>query len=402
MAHLIEQVALLLFVAAVVAMIAQRFRFPYAVGLVITGLCLRFLPVGPPLQLTRDLLFTTLLPPLIFEAAIFLPWRTLRGQMPLVMVLATLGVVVAAAVTGYSMYALRGWPLVSALTFGALIAATDPVSVIAAFREFGVPARLRLLVEAESLFNDGTAAVLFGAAVAFGTAASATVGGVAANLLLGVVGGIACGVAVAVAARFLAGRTNDPLVEITFTVVAAYGSFLLAEHIGGSGVVATLAAGLVLGGRDARKQVSPRSRVTVEAFWEFVAFAANSLIFLLIGIEEVQQNFSGLLPSALVAVLVVTLGRAATVYPISALFARSRLRVPAAHQHGLFWGGLRGALALALALGLPPTIPLREEIVSVTFAVVAFSIVVQGLTLPALLRRLGLDKEVRSGEPEAS
>jgi Na+:H+ antiporter len=386
----IERGALLLFVAAIVAMVAQRARFPYSVGLVVTGLFLRLLSVGPVLELTRDLLFTTLLPPLIFEAAICLPWRTLRTQLPLVMALATLGVILAAAVTGYAMHALGGWPIVSALAFGALIAATDPVSVIATFRELELRGRLRLLIEAESLFNDGTAAVLFAAVVAFSIGTSVTPASMAVNLLLSVGGGIASGVGVAIAARFLAGRTADHLVEITFSVVAAYGSFLLAEHIGGSGVVATLVAGLVFGARRTQAPQSPKDRVTVEAFWEFVAFAANSLIFLLIGMQGAQQARSGFTSTALLAIVVVTVSRAAAVYPVAALFHRSSLGVPVAHQHVLVWGGLRGALALALALGLPNTIPLKDDIIAATFGVVAFSIVVQGLSLRPLLRRLGL------------
>jgi CPA1 family monovalent cation:H+ antiporter len=384
MKQFIEQGALLLFVAAIVAMVARRFRFPYAVGLVVTGLGLRLLSVGPVLVLTRDLLFTTLLPPLIFEGAMCLPWRTLRTQLPVIIAMATLGVVLAAGVTGYAMHALAGWPVISALAFGALIAATDPVSVIATFRELGVRGRLRLLVEAESLFNDGTAAVLFSAAVAFASGSSVTPVSIAANLLLSVGGGAASGVAVATAARFLSGRVSDHLVEITFTVVAAYGSFLLAEHIGGSGVIATLVAGLVFGARQARDQSA------VAAFWEFVAFAANSLIFLLIGMQEAQQDFSGFASTAALAILAVTIARAATVYPVAALFHRSGLRVPAVHQHVLVWGGLRGALALALALGMPEEIPLRDDVIAATFAVVAFSIVVQGLSLRPLLRRLNV------------
>lgn len=390
MGQFIEQGALLLFVAAIVAMVARRFRFPYAVGLVLTGLALRWLPGAPVLALTRDLLFTLLLPPLIFEGAMTLCWRTLRTQLPVVLALATLGVILSAGVTGLAMHGLAGWPMSAALAFGALIAATDPVSVLATFRELGLRGRLRLLVEAESLFNDGTAAVLFGTFVALAGGAPDGPADVAFGLFLGIGGGVLSGVSVALAARFLAGRTTDPLVEITFTVVAAYGSFLLAEHVGASGVVATLAAGLVYGERRTRAPPASRERSAVEAFWEFVAFAANSLVFLLIGLQEGRTDFAGVAGTALLAVLVATAARAAAVYPVAALFRGGGLRVSAAHQHLLFWGGMRGALALALALGLPEAFPLRAHIIAATFAVVAFSIVVQGVSLPALLRRLGM------------
>lgn len=399
MAHFIEQGALLLFVAAVVAMIARRFRFSYAVGLVITGLGLRLVPGAPVLELTRELLFTTLLPPLIFEGAMCLSWRALRTQLPVVIALATLGVVLAAAVTAYAMHALAGWPVLPALAFGALIAATDPVSVIATFRELGLHGRVRLLVEAESLFNDGTAAVLFGLVIAWAGGSTPTATDAARELVLSVGAGIAAGIAVAVAARFLAGRTADHLVEITFTVVAAYGSFLLAEHVGGSGVVATLVAGVMFGERRNRAPLSARNRWALEAFWEFVAFAANSLVFLLIGMQGAQEALASPARTALVAVAAVTLSRAATVYPVAALFHGSALRIPAAHQHVLVWGGLRGALALALALGLPRGMPLRGDIVAATFAVVAFTIVVQGTTLPWVLQRLGVRTRTHPESP---
>jgi CPA1 family monovalent cation:H+ antiporter len=188
---------------------------------------------------------------------------------------------------------------------------------------------------------------------------------------------------------FLAGRSKDHLVKITFTTVAAYGSFLLAEHLHFSGVLATLTTGLVMGNAGLFGGISDRGREAVEAFWEYVAFAANSLIFLLIGIREAQQNYSAIWIAALIAIALVMLGRAVAVYPICLLFSRSKQKVAAHHQHILVWGGLRGALGLALALGLPDSIPHREDIIAVTFAVVAFSIFVQGLTMTPLLRRMG-------------
>jgi CPA1 family monovalent cation:H+ antiporter len=390
MGQFIERVALLLLVAAIVALIAQRCRFPYAIGLVIAGLGLKLMSIGPAIELTRDLLFTTLLPPLIFEAAICLPWRTLRTQLPVVLALATLGVVLSAGVTSGAMHALGGWPILPAITFGALIAATDPVSVIATFRELRVHGRLRLLVEAESLFNDGTAAVLFATAVTLGNGGAVNASAIASSVLLSVGGGIASGAGVAIVTRFLAGRTSDHLIEITFSVVVAYGSFLLAEHFGGSGIIATLVAGLVFGARRPRTPGPASDRVTVEAFWEFVAFAANSLIFLLIGLQGAQRVFSGIASTVLLAIFAVTVARATTVYAVAALFHNSSLRVPIVHQHALVWGGLRGALGLALALGLPLAFPVRDDVIAATFSVVAFSIVVQGLSLPGLLRLLRL------------
>ena len=382
----VETAALLLLIAAVVAMVVQRLRLPYSVGLVAVGIALTFFPGAPMVVLTKDLLFTVLLPPLIFEAAFLIEWTHLRRDMAPILTLATIGVVVAACVTAAGMHWLVGWPWTSSAIFGVLIAATDPVSVIATFKESGVHGRLRLLVESESLLNDGTAAVLF--AVMLSAAADGHVGAgeVALKLVLTVAGSALAGALVAGAALLLAGRTEDHLVELTLTTVAAYGSFLLAEHFHLSGVLAALTAGLMMGNLTS---ISERGREAAQAFWEYAAFVANSLIFLLIGMREARQNFSGLGKVAAIAILLVLLGRAAAVYPCCALFRRSRLVVSVGHQHAMVWGGLRGALALALALGLPDNLPEREAIVSVSFAVVAFSIFVQGLTMTPLLRRIG-------------
>jgi len=385
----IETIALLLLVAAVVAMLTRRLRLPYSVGLVVAGIAIALLPFAPKVTLTKELLFSALLPPLIFEAAFYLNWRQLRGDLPVVLVLATLGVVVSAGVTAAGMHFLVGWPWMGTLIFGVLIAATDPVSVIATFKEARAQGRLFLLVESESLFNDGTAAVLFAVMLEFALGHGSTPSEVSLRLLIAVGGSLLCGALVAGLALLLIGRTHDHLVEITFTTVAAYGSFILAEHFHLSGVLATLTAGLMLGNLGTLGAISDRGREAIQAFWEYAAFVANSLVFLLIGMREANQNFAAGWKSLAAAILVVTVARALTVYPCCGLFSMSALRIGWRHQHVLFWGGLRGALALALALALPPELPQREAIVTTTFAVVALSVFVQGLTIKPLLRAFG-------------
>jgi CPA1 family monovalent cation:H+ antiporter len=380
---------LLLLIAAVVAMLTRRLKLPYSVGLVVAGILLAVLPFAPKLQLTKDLIFTALLPPLLFDAAYYIDWNQLRRDFSVVVVLATLGVIFSATVTAVGMHFLAKWQWMSALVFGALIAATDPVSVITTFKEAKAHGRLLVLIEAESLFNDGTAAVAFGIVLALASGQHLTSLGIFAMLAKTILGGILCGALVALAALLLAGRTDDHLVEITVTTVAAYGSFLLADHFGLSGVLATITAGLVMGNFKALKTISERGKEAVQAFWEYAAFIANSLVFLLIGMNEARQNFSAIWVPAILAIVLVTLGRAMAIYPCCLLFSRSSLRVTGKHQLVLFWGGLRGALALALALGLPPIIPLREEIITISFSVVAFSVFVQGLTMVPFLRRMG-------------
>lgn len=385
----LENLEFLLLVAAVVAMLARRLRIPYSVGLVLAGIGLALLPVLHDVQLTKELVFTVLLPPLIFEAAFYLHWNELRKDLLLILVLASLGVMLSAGITTIGLHFIVHWEWPGALVFGVLIAATDPVSVIAIFKEAGVRGRLRLLVESESLFNDGTAAVAFAITVALAMGQNVTSLDITKALVMMVGGGILCGAAVAGGALLLAGRTEDHLVEITFTTVGAYGSFLLAEHFHFSGVLATLTAGLMMGNLGPLGAISDKGRSAVESFWEYAAFVANSLVFLLIGMRETRQNFAAVWWPAMVAIVLVTIGRAAAIYPTCFLFSRSSLRVTARHQHILFWGGLRGALALALVLGLPDGLPYREEIISISFAVVAFSIFVQGLTIGPLLHRLG-------------
>ena len=392
----------LLGVAMAVAIIARRLALPYTVGLVATGLALALARLKLDLALTHDVLFEVILPPLLFEAAISIPWSELKRDLPLVLALATLGVALCAAVVAAGLTTLLGWPAGSALAFGALIAATDPIAVIALLRESGVKGRLRLIMESESLINDGVAALLFTLVVAsFGEGASAPtpLGVVAQTLLIGG-GGVAVGLLVAGIAILLAGRTADHLIETALTAVVAYGSFLMAERIGASGVLATVSAGLLMGNlgvladEQDRFALSSQGRAFVVAFWEFAAFVANSLVFLLIGLALAATPTRSL--GALVVVVALALaGRAAAVYPVSALFARSRWAISWPERHFLWWGGLRGALALALALSLPPAAPYREQCLVAAFGVVAFSVLVQSLTAKPALRLLGLD---RTGE----
>jgi monovalent cation:H+ antiporter, CPA1 family len=281
------------------------------------------------------------------------------------------------------------WTWGSSIVFGVLIAATDPVSVIATFKEAGVQGRLRLLIESESLLNDGTAAVGFVMVLSVLAGAHYNIASISAVMLFTIGGGVLIGAAVGFISMYLAGRTSDYLVELIFTALAAYGSFFVAEHFGCSGVLAALTAGLVVGNYRPRGSLSEAGHHALETFWEFIAFVANSLIFILIGAQEAQQHFRGIWLSVLVAIALVTLGRAVAIYPLCALFSGSRLKVDRRHQHILFWGGLRGALALALALALPDDLPQRDVIVSISFAVVAFSVFAQGLTITPLLRSLG-------------
>ncbi len=395
MDSVLTQTVGLLGIAILVAIAARRLALPYTVGLVITGIGLATLRLQTGALLTHDFIFELILPPLLFEAAINIRWRELRRDLVLVLALSTLGVVISAAFVAAGMTLLLAWPIQSALVFGVLIAATDPVAVIALFRDIGATGRLRQVVESESLFNDGVAAVLFGLALAWAEGGQNHSSGALATAIALVKvagGGVLTGLLGGLAANALAGRTQDHLIETALTAVAAYGSFLLAENLGMSGVLASVAAGLLMGNLGAlndEEKTSLEGRAFVGAFWEFAAFIANSLVFLLIGLRVASIAFASIGFAVVpVAICLVLAGRMIAVYPLCAAFAPTRWAVAMRDQHILWWGGLRGALALALALGLPPGLPLGNEILIATFGVVTFSILVQGLTMPALMRVL--------------
>jgi CPA1 family monovalent cation:H+ antiporter len=393
---IIGQMLALMVIAIFVAIVARRLSLPYTVGLVLAGAALAISRYDTGVRLTHDIIFDVILPPLLFEAAINIPWHELRRDMVPVLVLSILGVVISAIVVSLGMAWLLGWPFASALVFGVLIAATDPVAVIAMFKDTGVGGRLRLLVESESLFNDGVAAVLFGLALTWAQGQTGSTLDAVWSLVAITGGGIALGLATGALGIAIAGRTGEHMVEAAVTGVAAYGAFLAADALHVSGVLATVSAGLLMGsagirGNAAKWGLSDQGKAFVLELWDFAAFIANSLVFLLIGLAVARVPFEkvgwGTLAAAIALVLI---GRAATVYPLSQIFARSQWKIDIRKQHVLWWGGLRGALALALALALPSSLPLHDEIVIASFAVVVFSVLFQGLTMTPLMRRLGL------------
>ncbi|MEO7564184.1 MAG: sodium:proton antiporter [Sphingomicrobium sp.] len=394
-------IGILLLIACLIAIVSRSFGLPYIVGLVGAGLLIALYPETPEFPLSRDLIFNVFLPPLVFEAALQLPWKGFRRELPLTLVLAFAGVGVASAAVAAGMHYGLGWSWLGASLFAILISATDPVSVIATFKDIKVEERLRILVESESLLNDGVAAVGFAVLVAIAGGASASIGSVVPAFIWTLGGGVLIGAGISAAALMVGRRTDDHLVEITLTALAAYGSFLIAERFHASGILASLTAGLMVGyfGRAAEKTSGERSPVADA--WEFFAFLANSVVFLLIGIQEARVSIDRIgYVTAGVAILLVLLGRALAVYPITNLFRSSQLRVPAASQHVLFWGGLRGALALALALTVPASVPERGPIIISAFIVVAFSIFVQGLTMPLLIKWLKIETNAKPRKKE--
>ncbi len=375
-----------LLVASGVTVFVRRFRIPYTVALVLAGLVLSFSPRIEG-EVSPDLVLSLLVPPLVFEAALHLSLTELRRNISTLVLLAVPGVILNMLMVGgvVAMGAGLSWPM--ALLFGALIAATDPVAVIGIFRKLGAPKRLTVLLEGESLLNDGTAIVLFKLAlIAAITGHFSAVEGLIDFVRVGF-GGIVIGAVLGWLISRLIARIDDHLVETTLTTVLAFGSYLVAEDLFDvSGLLAVVAAGLVAGNLGPQG-MSPTTRIVLSNFWEYVAFLANSAVFLLIG---VQVDFPELLtywPTILWAIAAVLVSRAVVVYLLSRL-GRS---VPSRWRHVLFWGGLRGAIALALALSIPAEAgPERMTITAMAFGVVLFTLLAQGITMDGLMKRLGV------------
>ncbi len=386
-----EALILLLIVAAAVAIVARRVGVPYTVGLVLVGLALGLTNLFNDLQLSSDLVFYVFLPILLFEAAFNLEARHLITDWRRIVILAVPGVLVAFAITAAGMHLVGGTTWEVALLFGALIAATDPVSVLALFRRLGAPARLTTIIDAESLFNDGTAAVVFAIVVAAVVEhRHVTALWAVGDFLWMAAGGLGVGLAVGYAASALLRTLDDHLLEITLSTIVAYGSFLLGQGLHMSGVVACVAAGIVVGNFGSRVGMGPVTRVTMGTVWEYAAFVANSLIFLLIGLRIDLAGIADHLGLVAIAFVVVLVARAVAIYGYGAMARLAGRGMPLSWQHILVWGGLRGTVALALVLSLPADVAGRQTLEVVTFGVVLLSLVGQGLSMPWLARRLGL------------
>jgi CPA1 family monovalent cation:H+ antiporter len=375
----------LLLIASLVGIVTNRLRLPYTVGLVLIGLALS-LRGQENIEIPPGIFLGLLVPPLIFEAAFHIKIKDLLKDLAPILALAIPGVLITTFLVGAVVTWGTGFPIATSLVFGALVAATDPVAVVALFRSLGVPKRLQVLLEGESLFNDGTAIVIFNLMVVIAVTQEFQLlssiiefivvagGGLAVGFLLGVI--------LSQAIRFI----DDPLIITTLTTVLAFGSYIVAEQFHVSGVLAVVAAGLVSGNIGPRG-MSPSTRNLVFNFWDFAAFMANSVVFLLIGM---QINLLVLLADwqvILWAILAVLVARAVSVYGLSWIGEGMPMKL----KNVIYWGGLRGAISLALAISLPATLgPAREEIQTMAFGVVLFTLLVQGLTMKPLINKMNL------------
>ena len=383
----------LLAIAAAVAMLVSRIKVPFTVALVLVGLALSF-TTAFDIHLSKELILGVLVPPLVFEATMHLQWHRLKIDLVSILTLAIGGTLIGPFLVAVLVRPFVDVPWPAALAFGALVSATDPVAVIARFRSLGVDKRLTPLGEGESLFNDGAAIVIFGLAAAGST--GFTVGGAIGEFLQVSVGGLAVGAVLGyLVSRVLLKHLDDHLLETAITLALAFGSYVVAEKLHVSGILAVVAAGIIVG-EVGLENTSPTTRLSLESFWEVLSFIVNAFVFLLIGLRIDIAQMSHHVPAILVAVVAILVARAVIVYGTS--FVQNRISatryLPRGFQHAVYWGGLRGAVSLALALTLPFAFDSRtaEVLQVMTFGVVLFTLLVQGTTIKRLLDLVGISR----------
>ena len=374
--------------AALVSIVAERLRLPYTVALVIAGLLIGLSRIPRPVVFTPDVLLMLVIPPLLFEAALHLPTEHLRTYGVFIGLSAVAGTFVAALAIAWAAAAVGGLPIPAALLLGAIAAAIDPVSVIALIRETGLDLRLGTILEAEAVLNDGVVIVLF--TILTGPPVSGPLAAAGQFVWLLGAGGLV-GAALGAAIAWGLGRAT-PLVEALGSLILLAASVVVASTVGASGIVAVMCAGVVFA-RSRERTPTKAGREVVGIVWEFIAFLANSALFLFIGLQvsvPLLLHHGRLIAVVIVAALAA---RVLTVYGFSALSERRGVPIPGAWRPVLAWGGLRGGVAIALVLDLAPGFPGRDAVAAAVFGLVVFTLLGQGLSMRALMRGIRLVRD---------
>ena len=374
-----------LLLISAVALGCKFLRLPYTIALVAAGLAVGLLRSYFELQvqLTPDLLFVVLLPVLLFEAAIHLPLGLVLSQLRPILLLAVPGLLITAVLVGWALHLLLDLPLSATMVFGALISATDPIAVLALFKELKAPKELAVIVEGESLLNDGAAVVIFNLLVASALGSQVSLLKGCGLFLLEAGGGLLLGAALGWLFWKVQEKIDDHLIEMTLSTILAYGSYLMAQQLHASGVMAVIAAGLIYGNFAMGKSMSANTRLSLGTSWDYLGFLCNSLVFLLIGTQVDLTLLLSRSGPILIAFLVMTVARTLAVTVLAPW-----TRLPMRWYPVVIWSGLRGSIAMALAMALE--LPQRQEILLLTFGCVLLSVFVQGMTVKPLLRRLGM------------
>jgi CPA1 family monovalent cation:H+ antiporter len=403
--HDIELLLLALIVAvAALSVLARAVGVPYPILLVLGGLVLGFVPGIPVVELPPELVLVAFLPPLLYWAAFFSSPRELWAEArPISLTAVLLVLMTAAAVAVVARAVVEGLPWAAAFALGAIVSPTDPLAATAIGRRLGVPRRLITILEGESLVNDATALVAYRVAVAAAVGGGFVIWEAGLRFVVGATGGVAVGLLVGWLVAEVRRRLDDPVVEIVVSVVTGYAAYLPAELLGVSGVLAAVTAGLFVGWR-APQLASAAARLLGFSFWEVLVYLANAVLFILVGLQlyPILNDLGGTSVAALIgqAALVSTVVVAVRIafefsvpYVVRMLDRRSvqvTRRMGARERLVIGWSGMRGAVSLAAALALPSDFPFRSLILFLTFAVILATLVLQGLTLPALIQRLGV------------
>ena len=370
------------------AILSDKIKASYTTVMIAIGLVLSFLRIAGGLSgiaFDRTVILGLVVPPLIFEAAMRTRIETFRSVQKTVLSLAILGVVISAIVSGLVLNVVSGLPLAVALMFGVIVSPTDPVSVVHVLKKVRAPERLTTILETEAYFNNATPVVLYPIAISLSFSPLQNLGMFGYNLL----GGVLVGLAVSAAAELLHRLITEPLAETSFTIAVMYGSYVFAESLGVSGLIAVPIAGLYMGNRTMRTAMSEETRTTMTKFWEVVTFMATSFAFLLLGLKadfRLLIVYSPLIITAFAAILVA---RIFSVYPIIWFTRVVGERIPSSWTRVIVFAGLRGAVSVALALSLPES-PFKDIIVAMTFGVALLSLIPQAEILQVYVKRVKL------------
>lgn len=405
--HVIVTLVVLLLLALAAEPVSRILRMPYSSVLVVAGFAVSEIAVmsgidtGLRAESFHDLVFYVFIPVLVFESAYRIDKRLLLQNIIPVVVLAVIGMLLTASLAAVGLYYgiahPAGFPLIAALLTGAILAATDPVAVVARLREIGAPERLGVLLEGESLFNDATAIVLFGLFISLALSLdnSVTAGGVFLEFLTVFAGGLVAGLAAGLAAGLVSRMLNSRLMDALLTVVVAYGAYLLAERLlGVSGVMSTLAAAVVMSVMIGNNRGDDAEDGN-DYLWQVIGHVASAIVFIAMGATITLSMFEERWLAMLIAIAAVVVARAISVYgSLSVLGLLQKDPVDLRSQTIVVWGGLRGAVALALALSIPVSLDYWWTIQSIAFGVVLFTLFIQAPTIGLLVNRLKIHRQL--------
>lgn len=395
-------VLILLAISISVIALATLFKQPYSIALVLVGLLLGVtdIPIIEEAEqfITQSHVFQAIiislfLPILLGDATLKLEFSLLNQQRKPILALAFIGTLLSFILIGLGSYFIIGLPLVVAFTFSALMSATDPISVLSIFKSLGVSKKLAITIEGESLVNDGIAVVLFQISTIYLiTYIEMGATGIGSGILLFLkfsIGGIIIGLLLGFIFSQLLRPFNDYPLEVAFSALLFFGCYFIAEHFHVSGVIAVVVGGLVFGSYGARIGMSEQTKTNINTFWDSITLIANSLIFLMIGLEIRNIDFTKTWRIIILAIVIVLVGRSIAVYTSTSIVKG----LSSNEKHIINWGGLKGSLSIALALSLAPDFEGKETVILLTFSVVLFSLLVQGLTIKPLVMKLGVPRK---------